>query len=136
MVASRPPPGSEITAVSRSNREGTRRRYRPASDCREADRADTLPLISIPTTTPTCYRHPDRQTGRACTRCGRPACPECLVQASVGSQCVDCVRLARPPAVERLRRWNAGQTVIATKLIIGANVLVFLIGLNGANLVN
>jgi membrane associated rhomboid family serine protease len=58
------------------------------------------------------------------------------VQASVGSQCVDCVRSARPPTVERLRRWKAGQTVIATKLIIAANVLVFLIGLNGGNLVN
>ena len=37
---------------------------------------------------------------------------------------------------ERLRRWNAGQTVIATKPIIAANVLVFLIGLSGGNLVN
>jgi membrane associated rhomboid family serine protease len=58
------------------------------------------------------------------------------VQASVGSQCVDCVRLARPPTTERLRRWNAGQTAIVTKLIIAANILVFLIGLNGGNLVN
>jgi membrane associated rhomboid family serine protease len=58
------------------------------------------------------------------------------VQASVGSQCVDCVRLARPPTTERLRRWNAGQTAIVTKLIIAANVLVFLIGLNGGNVVN
>jgi membrane associated rhomboid family serine protease len=75
-------------------------------------------------------------TGRACTRCGRPACPECLVQASVGSQCVECVRSARPPAAERIRRWNAGQTAIVTKLIIAANVLVFLIGLNGGNVIN
>jgi membrane associated rhomboid family serine protease len=58
------------------------------------------------------------------------------VQASVGSQCVDCVRSARPPTTERLRRWNAGQTAIVTKLIIAANILVFLIGLNGGNLVN
>ncbi|GAA3250044.1 rhomboid family intramembrane serine protease [Pseudonocardia petroleophila] len=38
-----------------------------------------------------CVRHPDRPTGLACTRCGRPACPECLREASVGHQCVDCV---------------------------------------------
>ena len=58
------------------------------------------------------------------------------MQASVGSQCVECVRSARPPTVERLRRWNAGQTAIMTKAIIAANVLVFVIGLNGGNLLN
>jgi membrane associated rhomboid family serine protease len=58
------------------------------------------------------------------------------VQAAVGSQCVDCVRAARPPAAERIRRSYASQTAIVTKLIIAANVLVFLIGLNGGNLVN
>ncbi|WP_216892047.1 rhomboid family intramembrane serine protease [Nocardia alni] len=40
---------------------------------------------------PTCFRHPDRVTGLACTRCGRPACPECLRPAAVGQQCVECV---------------------------------------------
>ena len=58
------------------------------------------------------------------------------MQAAVGSQCADCVRASRPPATERLRRWNAGQTAIVTKLIIAANVLVFLIGLKGGNVVN
>ncbi|WP_040800377.1 rhomboid family intramembrane serine protease [Nocardia higoensis] len=41
---------------------------------------------------PTCVRHPDRATGLSCTRCGRPACPECLRPAAVGQHCVDCVR--------------------------------------------
>lgn len=44
---------------------------------------------------PACVRHPDRPTGLSCTRCGRPACPECLVEASVGYQCVDCVQVAK-----------------------------------------
>jgi membrane associated rhomboid family serine protease len=38
-----------------------------------------------------CVRHPDRPTALTCTRCGRPSCPECLREASVGHQCVDCV---------------------------------------------
>jgi membrane associated rhomboid family serine protease len=56
----------------------------------------------------------------------------------VGSHCVDCVRAARPPTTERLRRWNAGQTLIVTKTIIALNVAVFVISLTGggASLLN
>ncbi|MGV9860020.1 rhomboid family intramembrane serine protease [Gordonia sp. NPDC003425] len=41
---------------------------------------------------PVCYRHPDRPTWLSCSRCGRPACPECLQPAAVGQHCVDCRR--------------------------------------------
>ncbi|WP_245694067.1 rhomboid family intramembrane serine protease [Actinopolyspora mzabensis] len=47
-----------------------------------------------PQAMPTCPRHPDRPTGLSCTRCGRPACPECLRDAAVGQHCVDCVKQA------------------------------------------
>ena len=46
---------------------------------------------------PACYRHPDRATPVGCTRCGRPACPECLRSAPVGQQCVDCVQNSTYP---------------------------------------
>jgi membrane associated rhomboid family serine protease len=44
---------------------------------------------------PACVRHPDRPTGLRCTRCDRPACPDCLREAAVGYQCVDCVHEGR-----------------------------------------
>ncbi len=73
----------------------------------------------------TCYRHTDRATGRACTRCGRPACADCLHDAPVGSHCAECVKAGRPPAAERIRRSAAAAGPIATKVIIALNVLVF-----------
>ena len=73
-------------------------------------------------------------TGRHCTRCARPACNDCLVQASVGSHCLDCVRAARPPRAERMRRWSAGQPAFVTRALIGINVAVFVwTGTGGAS---
>jgi membrane associated rhomboid family serine protease len=73
----------------------------------------------------TCYRHPNREAGRRCTRCGKPACAECLVQASVGSHCIDCARLARPDTKTRARYWNARQATLVTYALILTNLLVF-----------
>jgi membrane associated rhomboid family serine protease len=72
-----------------------------------------------------CYRHPDREAGRRCTRCGKPACADCLVQATVGSHCLDCARSARPDVGTRVRFWSAGQTAMVTSVIIALNVAVF-----------
>ncbi|PFG34749.1 rhomboid family intramembrane serine protease [Sanguibacter antarcticus] len=55
--------------------------------------------MSVPASQPpVCPRHPDRISYVRCQRCGRPACPECVVQAPVGVQCVDCVREAKAAA--------------------------------------
>ncbi|CAK7287336.1 MULTISPECIES: rhomboid family intramembrane serine protease [Streptomyces] len=95
---------------------------------------------------PVCYRHPDRETGVRCTRCERPICPECMVSASVGFQCPECVHgggpapsggegggTARPMAAARPRT-IAGGTMTAdprllTKVLIGINLAVFLVQL-------
>ena len=79
-----------------------------------------------------CFHHTDRETGRSCTRCGRPACPECLHEAPVGSHCFECIRAARPPTRERVRRWNAAAGPLATKVLIAINVVVYLATATGA----
>ncbi|WNF28264.1 rhomboid family intramembrane serine protease [Streptomyces sp. C11-1] len=95
--------------------------------------------------TPTCYRHPGRETGISCTRCERPICTECMVSASVGFQCPDCVRqgsgTGHHPAASRPRTL-AGGTVAAdprlvTKILLGINLAVFvLVAAAGPTLLN
>ncbi|MER5874643.1 rhomboid family intramembrane serine protease [Streptomyces sp. NPDC001910] len=86
---------------------------------------------------PTCYRHPDRETGVRCTRCERPICPECMVSASVGFQCPDCIRggsgTGHAPTATQPRT-IAGGTVardprLVTKVLIGLNVALFAVQL-------
>jgi membrane associated rhomboid family serine protease len=72
-----------------------------------------------------CYRHPGREAGRRCTRCGRPACTECLVRADIGSQCVECARAGRPDVRTRARYWSARQPVLVTYSLMAINLAVF-----------
>jgi membrane associated rhomboid family serine protease len=55
---------------------------------------DVLPPAPAPTTE-YCYRHPQTATAVHCTRCGRPICTECMIEAPVGFQCPECVAQAR-----------------------------------------
>ena len=79
---------------------------------------------------PGCVRHPDRPTGLRCVRCDRPACPDCLREASVGYQCVDCVRegskTVRPArTVGGARARNAGPRLVVVPALILINVAAF-----------
>jgi membrane associated rhomboid family serine protease len=79
---------------------------------------------------PVCYRHPGREAHIRCQRCGRPICPDCMVPASVGFQCPECVR-------EGSRTTRQGRTTFGgvrptapgsvTMALIGLNVVVFLL---------
>ena len=75
-----------------------------------------------------CAFHPDRGTALHCTRCGRPACPECLQAASVGFHCRACV--AEGQANQRPARTVTGARLrdrpVVTFTLIGVNVLFFL----------
>jgi len=84
----------------------------------------TLPQPPAPQIT-TCYRHPNREAGRRCTRCGKPACEECLVRADIGSQCLECAKAGRPTGRERARYWSARQPTLVTYALMAINVAVF-----------
>lgn len=76
---------------------------------------------------PTCHIHPDRETGRICTRCGRPACPDCLVDAPVGAHCRTCVRESQPSGRQQLARQVRSlqrDPVLVTKVLIAINLAV------------
>ena len=75
-----------------------------------------------------CYRHPKRAAGRQCTRCGKYACSECLVQAAVGSHCLDCAKASRPAVATRARYWNARQPALITTIVVATNAAVFVLG--------
>src|SRR5690348_9269347 len=78
---------------------------------------------------PTCYRHPGRETYLTCVRCGRPACPECLREAPVGHQCVECIKQGNQ-GVRRPAGVFGGAVVadaMATWVLVGLNVAFYLV---------
>ncbi|MFF0745032.1 rhomboid family intramembrane serine protease [Streptomyces sp. NPDC004111] len=83
---------------------------------------------------PHCYRHPDRETGIRCTRCEKPICTDCMVDASVGFQCPDCVSsgsgTGHAPTANQPRNvvgtaLRGGDPRLVTKILIGLNLAVF-----------
>lgn len=90
---------------------------------------------------PGCYRHPDRQTGIRCARCERPICPECMVSASVGFQCPECVRdgsgTGHAPTANQPRTIVGGSVAadprLVTKVLIGLCLAAFLVQLTVGN---
>jgi membrane associated rhomboid family serine protease len=78
----------------------------------------------------TCYRHPNRETGVACSNCGRPICPDCMTSTSVGMRCPECAR--QRTKVAGISR--SSNDPVLTYVLIGINVAVALGGfLSGAN---
>ena len=81
-----------------------------------------------PAQVPTCYLHPDRATYVQCTRCQRYICPECMRDAAVGHQCVECVS-AGAKSVRQPRTPFGGRmgsaTPVVTYALIALNVVLF-----------
>src|ERR1700754_3320646 len=83
-----------------------------------------------PAGVPTCYRHPGRESHIRCQRCGRPICPDCMRNASVGFQCPECVAQGRsetrqPRSFAGVRGGFRGAPVTWT--LIASTVVVYVI---------
>lgn len=73
----------------------------------------------------TCYRHPNRETSVACSRCDRPICPDCMTPTPVGMRCPECAG-----ETTRVKRPGFGAGALssrapATFTLIGINVVIF-----------
>jgi membrane associated rhomboid family serine protease len=73
----------------------------------------------------TCYRHPNRETGVACSNCGRPICPECMTTTSVGMRCPECSKEKTQVRVGA-GTFSAVTAPVVTYALIAINVVVFL----------
>ncbi|MGZ4461330.1 MAG: rhomboid family intramembrane serine protease [Gaiellaceae bacterium] len=76
-----------------------------------------------------CYRHPDRETGLACSVCERPICTDCATWAPVGLRCPE--HSGKAQGVRRVTRsvqraGAEGTGAVLTRALIGINVLVYL----------
>ncbi|MEV0982303.1 rhomboid family intramembrane serine protease [Streptomyces sp. NPDC049915] len=79
-------------------------------------------------TVTTCYRHPKVESYVRCTRCERFICPDCMREAAVGHQCVECVKEGAR-SVRQARTVVGGRVPAApvlTCVLIGLNVLAYL----------
>ncbi len=70
----------------------------------------------------TCYRHPSRETGVACSNCGRPICPDCMTTTPVGMRCPECSK--QGTKVVRMR--DMAKVPRVTYALIAINVIAFL----------
>lgn len=70
----------------------------------------------------TCYRHPSRETGVACSSCGRPICPDCMTPTPVGMRCPECSK--QRTRVKTMR--DTSSRPLMTFVLIGLNIVAFL----------
>ena len=74
---------------------------------------------------PHCYRHPDRETGLACSECGRPICTDCVTYAPVGLRCPD--HSGKPQGTAKVAAAvGARGGDLVTRILIAINIGVFL----------
>ncbi len=76
----------------------------------------------------TCYRHPSRETGVACSNCGRPICTDCMTPTPVGMRCPECAKQrTKVHTIGSVAGTHAPQL---TQAIIAICIVAFLAGGN------
>ena len=75
-----------------------------------------------------CANHPKVETAVSCSDCGKPICPDCMVQAAVGIKCRDCARLPRSARVTLKPRTAARSAAAALAAGTGFGVLLSFAG--------
>lgn len=95
----------------------------------DTDRPEQPPGTGAASAEPaTCYRHPDREAHIRCTRCERRICPDCMIPASVGFQCPECVREGNKGVREArtvLGGSVSGNPGVVSKILIAITVVAF-----------
>jgi membrane associated rhomboid family serine protease len=68
-----------------------------------------------------CYRHPDRETGVACSNCERPICPDCMTSTPVGMRCPECAKQRT-----KVKTMSTVETPTLTYVLMGISIVVAL----------
>jgi len=74
-----------------------------------------------------CYRHANRPGGVRCQRCDRNICTGCMITASVGFHCPECVGSSR--RVTRTSQNIFHFDPLVVKVLIISNVILFVVGI-------
>ncbi|HKJ26260.1 MAG TPA: B-box zinc finger protein [Anaerolineales bacterium] len=71
-----------------------------------------------------CYRHPDRETGLSCNRCGKPICTSCAKRVPTGYRCPDCIKeLKKTFDTAQPQDYILGFLVAAALSFVGAKLI-------------
>jgi hypothetical protein len=76
----------------------------------------------------TCANHPKVETGVRCSDCGKPICPDCMVQSAVGIKCRECARMPRSARVTLRPQKAARAAGVAFGVGSGLGVLLAFAG--------
>ena len=76
----------------------------------------------------TCYRHPKVESHVRCTRCDRYICPDCMREAAVGHQCVECVKEGHRSIRQARTAFGGevGASATVTYALIAVNLVLYL----------
>ena len=74
-----------------------------------------------------CFWHTEVETGLSCSRCSKPICAQCLVQAPVGIRCRECGKAQPMPTYDvRPANYTLGIGVATLLMVLGTPAWVVL----------